>query len=122
MDDFVPYYHLTTESDELLGEHKSYHYNDENKNNNNNNEYKMQNKLKILGIEDKYIHRSLKVYEKHYGFKYKIEIILEIIYRLQVKDKLKKQKKRQNIFNSRDDAFEILLSMNFSSNDIKKAL
>ena len=82
----------------------------------------VEHTLTMLGVEFKYIHRALKVFEKHYGQKYNIEIIIEIIYRLKVKDKLKHQKQSQNIFESKVNIENVLLSMDFSPHYIKRAL
>lgn len=76
----------------------------------------------MLAVEHKYIHRSLKLYTKHYGTQYNIEVIIEIIYRLKVKDKLKYQKRQQNIFKSRTSAQNVLLSMDFSPYYIKRGI
>ena len=82
----------------------------------------VKNTLQMLGVERKYISRALNVYQKHYGQKYIIEIIIELIYRLKVKDKLKKQKHQQNIFESKHIVEDVLLSMDFSPYYIKKAI
>eukprot|EP01083_Nonionella_stella_P191531 708832_1 len=48
-----------------------------------------------MGFQKNYIVRAFKVYEKTYGHSYNIEVITEIIIRLQNKDKAKKSKKRK---------------------------
>eukprot|EP01084_Bolivina_argentea_P268926 456913_1 len=49
----------------------------------------MEETLVSLGFQKNYIGRAFKVYEKNYGFSYNIEVMTEIIVRLQNKDKLK---------------------------------
>eukprot|EP01084_Bolivina_argentea_P223221 377720_1 len=70
---------------------------------------------------DPYIIRALIVYEKHYGTKYNITIIREIIYRLHIKDKLKKLKQNKKVPQSRNDVKNALLSFNFHINYINVA-
>eukprot|EP01084_Bolivina_argentea_P232495 391844_1 len=47
------------------------------------------NTLQSMGYETNYINRSVKVHEKNYGTDYNIERIIEILVRLQSKDKMK---------------------------------
>merc|ERR1712130_637475 len=49
-----------------------------------------------MGFPPNYIQRAFKVYEKNYGHSYNVEVITEIIVRLQNKDKAKKAKNKQN--------------------------
>eukprot|EP01083_Nonionella_stella_P133028 404476_1 len=81
-----------------------------------------RNSFRILGFSDEYIHRALKIHCKHYGNEYKPEVVIEIIFRLKVKDKLKKQKREQNIFGSSESVAQILLSMDFTPYDIQMAI
>merc|ERR1712130_672472 len=46
-----------------------------------------------MGFPPNYIQRAFKVYEKNYGHSYNVEVITEIIVRLQNKDKAKKGNK-----------------------------
>eukprot|EP01083_Nonionella_stella_P245749 853849_1 len=68
-----------------------------------------------MGFTDDYVHRSLKLYEKHYNIikqGYETEIIREIIFRLNIKDKLKQS---QIILYSKVNLKQALEIMNFSS-------
>eukprot|EP01083_Nonionella_stella_P296187 1006290_1 len=60
----------------------------------------IQEMLRSMEFQPNYIKRALKVYEKHYGHSYNVEVITEIIIRLQDKDKeklkAKKEKQRRN--------------------------
>eukprot|EP01084_Bolivina_argentea_P086764 156792_1 len=47
-----------------------------------------------MGFPSNYIQRAFKVYEKNYGHKYNVEVITEIIVRLQNKDKKKSANKK----------------------------
>lgn len=106
--------------------HSNYGYilNNDNKKNDkiSSDKQNVANTLQMLGVARKYISRAIKVYEKHYGQKYNIEVIIEIIYRLKVKDKLKRQKRQQNVFESRQSVEQLLLSMDFSPHYVKKAI
>lgn len=50
----------------------------------------IQQHLKSMGFPSNYIQRAFKVYEKHYGHGYNVEVLVEIIVRLQNKDKCKR--------------------------------
>eukprot|EP01084_Bolivina_argentea_P268925 456912_1 len=56
----------------------------------------MEETLVSLGFQKNYIGRAFKVYEKNYGFSYNIEVMTEIIVRLQNKDKLKAKTQKRN--------------------------
>ena len=51
-----------------------------------------------------------------------MDVIIELIARIKVKDNLKKQKKYQNVFTTRDGAAGILLKMNFAELYVNRAL
>eukprot|EP01083_Nonionella_stella_P153343 492613_1 len=48
-----------------------------------------------MGFQPNYIQRGFKVYEKNYGHSYNVEVITEIIIRLQNKDEMKLNKRRE---------------------------
>eukprot|EP01083_Nonionella_stella_P076680 209088_1 len=49
----------------------------------------IQQMMVDMGMDKSYIQRAFKVYEKNYGHSYNIEVITEIVVRLQHKDKCK---------------------------------
>ena len=51
------------------------------------NKQDIQQILISMGFPSNYIGRAFKVYEKNYGYGYNVEVITEIIVRLQNKDK-----------------------------------
>eukprot|EP01083_Nonionella_stella_P207185 752901_1 len=53
----------------------------------------IQDILSTMGFHPKYIHRAFNLYEKNYGHKYDVEVMTELIVRLQKKDKAKRQSK-----------------------------
>eukprot|EP01084_Bolivina_argentea_P065937 120201_1 len=55
------------------------------------NKRNIQETLVSVGFSKNYIVRAFKVYEKNYGHNYNIDVIAEIISRLQNKDRAKKQ-------------------------------
>jgi len=57
----------------------------------------IQEMLISMGFQANYIQRAFKVYEKNYGHSYNVEVITEIIVRLQNKDKSKQGKKGQSV-------------------------
>ena len=74
----------------------------------------VMDQLRVLGVEEQYIVRTMKLYDKHYRdeYEYSIDIIIEIMYRLKINDKLKKQKKTQTLFKSKSE-IEKIMSQNF---------
>merc|ERR1712228_724062 len=82
----------------------------------------VSSKLTKLGYNDDYIHRALRVYHKNYGSNYNVEILSEILYRLRVKDQIKAQKKKCNIFHSKINLKFAMKSLQFSNDFILKAL
>eukprot|EP00486_Rosalina_sp_Unknown_P003695 CAMPEP_0201577096 /NCGR_PEP_ID=MMETSP0190_2-20130828/23310_1 /ASSEMBLY_ACC=CAM_ASM_000263 /TAXON_ID=37353 /ORGANISM="Rosalina sp." /LENGTH=715 /DNA_ID=CAMNT_0048008757 /DNA_START=120 /DNA_END=2264 /DNA_ORIENTATION=- len=57
------------------------------------NKKDIQEMLVSMGFKPNYITRAFKVYEKNYGHSYNVEVITEIIVRLQNKDKAKQKSK-----------------------------
>eukprot|EP01083_Nonionella_stella_P178094 628110_1 len=55
----------------------------------------IQEMLGSMGFEPNYMQRAFKVYEKNYGHSYNVEVITEIIIRLQNKDQVKLNKQRE---------------------------
>eukprot|EP01083_Nonionella_stella_P312601 1118699_1 len=55
----------------------------------------IQEMLGSMGFEPNYMQRAFKVYEKNYGHSYNVEVITEIIIRLQNKDQVKLNKRRE---------------------------
>ena len=71
---------------------------------------------------DGYVNRSLNLYEKHYDIDtigYNMDIIIEIIFRLQIKDKLKES---QTIYHSKPNLIQKLQSMEFRLDFINVAI
>eukprot|EP01083_Nonionella_stella_P051704 137271_1 len=54
----------------------------------------IQEMLVSMGFQPNYIQRAFRVYEKNYGHSYNVEVITEIIVRLQNKDKIKLNQKK----------------------------
>eukprot|EP01083_Nonionella_stella_P225266 801057_1 len=54
----------------------------------------IQEMLVSMAFEPTYIQRAFKVYERNYGRSYNVEVITEIIVRLQNKDKIKLNRKK----------------------------
>ena len=59
------------------------------------NKKDIQEMLLSMGFPSSYIGRAFKVYEKNYGHDYNVEVLTELIIRLQNKDKVKKQNKHK---------------------------
>eukprot|EP01083_Nonionella_stella_P176827 619764_1 len=53
----------------------------------------IQQILSTMGFQSNYICRAFNSYEKHYGHKYDVEVMTELIVRLQKNDKAKRQSK-----------------------------
>eukprot|EP01084_Bolivina_argentea_P055638 101969_1 len=83
------------------------------------NKQNIQETLVSMGFQRNYIVRAFKVYEVNYGHSYNIEVITEIIIRLQRKDKQAKAKHvTSNIhfpFTQNNISFEIINNTPFIS-------
>eukprot|EP01083_Nonionella_stella_P130879 397333_1 len=87
------------------------------------NESGLQEVLIRRGFPKEYVRRAIYVYEKHYGSTdYDLNIIGEIIYRLQVKDRIKQLKSVQSLYESPDIVRRILSELGFSDRYINLAL
>ena len=53
-------------------------------------QYVVREMLLAMGVSSNYVTRALKVYEKNYGKKYNVEVLVEISARLRIKDKATK--------------------------------
>ena len=79
--------------------------------------------LQIMGFHPKRINRAIKLYEKRYPI-YNLHVVKEIVYRLAVKDRLKKLQKspEHNVYRSRVNVQMALESMSFHDHYIDLAL
>eukprot|EP01084_Bolivina_argentea_P273050 465035_1 len=75
--------------------------------------YDIESELLKLGYSLEYITRALKVYHNNYGNVYDIKVLSELIYRLKIKDEIKKQKQICNIFYSKINLLTKLESLGF---------
>eukprot|EP01083_Nonionella_stella_P040238 109327_1 len=76
----------------------------------------IQQMMVDMGIEKLYIQRAFKVYEKSYGHSYNIEVLTEIVVRLQNKDKHKMHRKNEKrVFN------ETIGTLNWKSIDFESS-
>ena len=79
--------------------------------------------LEIMGFHAKRIKRAVKLYEKRYPI-YSLHVVKEIVYRLAVKDRLKRLKRspEHNVYRSRVNVQMALQSMSFHDHYIDRAL
>eukprot|EP01084_Bolivina_argentea_P016967 31686_1 len=69
---------------------------DEYDNFNESDKISIQKMLNSMGFLPNYIDRAFKIYEKNYGYGYNIEVITDIIVRLQCKDEVQQNRNDNN--------------------------
>eukprot|EP01083_Nonionella_stella_P013388 37713_1 len=80
------------------------------------------NRMIEMGFDANYSKRSVYVYTKHYGIDYDMNVLMEIMFRLHVKDQLKEARKTRSIYPLRSQIIAIVKTMHFSSRYIYSAL
>jgi len=76
--------------------------------------------LRMMGVDQKYIERSVQIHERYFGNEFTLDAMAEIIYQLKVQDNLKQRSRERQLIFTQSEITDLLLAMNFSQIDVSR--